>query len=51
MKGEGFESTTGGTEGGGPRDEAESVSREGGIGGRTGAGRTIAGRKHFTSET
>ena len=36
-----------GTEGGGPRDEAGSGSREGGIGGRAGEGRTIPGRKRI----
>ena len=48
---EDLESTTEGTEntegkeGGGPRDEAGGGSREGGIGGRAGEGRTIPGRK------
>ena len=46
---DGFDSTTGGTEGGGPRDEAGSGSREGGIGGRAGEGRTIPGRKRITA--
>ena len=39
--------TTDGTEGGGPRDEAGGGSREGGIGGRAGEGRTIPGRKRI----
>ena len=38
-----------GTEGGGPRDEAGGGSREGGIGGRAGEGRTIPGRKRITA--
>ena len=41
--------TTDGTEGGGPRDEAGGGSREGGIGGRAGEGRTIPGRKRTTA--
>ena len=40
---------TEGTEGGGPRDEAGGGSREGGIGGRAGEGRTIPGRKRITA--
>ena len=40
---------TDGKEGGGPRDEAGSGSREGGIGGRAGEGRTIPGRKRITA--
>ena len=47
MEEDGSDSTTGGTEGGGPRDEAGSGSREGGIGGRAGEGRTIPGRKRI----
>ena len=43
------DSTTDGTEGGGPRDEAGGGSREGGIGGRAGEGRTIPGRKRITA--
>ena len=40
---------TEGKEGGGPRDEAGGGSREGGIGGRAGEGRTIPGRKRITA--
>ena len=52
---EDLELTTEGTEntegkvGGGPRDEAGSGSREGGIAGRAGEGRTIPGRKRITA--
>ena len=41
---EGTENTEG-KEGGGPRDEADSVSGEGRIAGRAGAGQAIPGRK------
>src|SRR4051794_1152302 len=44
---DGFASTTDGTEGNEPRDEAGGGSREGGIGGRAGEGRTIHGRKRI----
>ena len=43
----GADLTTGGEVGGGPRDEAGSGSREGGIGGRAGEGRAIPGRKRI----
>ena len=46
---DGADLTTDGTEGGGPRDEAGSGSREGGVAGRAGEGRTIPGRKRITA--